>query len=202
MNELEIKIKELREYCLNINTIDDISFIKDIFIDLNTNVLSYQQKCTVNESLLFMIEQLTFNIDKKVSNINDIKLEIVKEIIEEHITNILESSYYHYYLCMREYLTLGRYDINTILENLYAEDISFINELQKVSFINYLGYIKPRLEEHDTIDLVIEKIKEIKVSSNYPEFAPSKIKQLEDESKTLQEELANLNYILMMQDMV
>ena len=202
MEELQDKIKLLRDYALNINAIDDISELKKMFSELNDYKLSDEMISKIDESLVFMIEQLSSN-NRSIFEVNDKKIEILRSIIQEDILNILDPVYYYYYLSIREHLCVGRHDIVSLLEKLYDEDISFMNELQKISFlVNIKSIENIVLENNELLDLVIEKIETANVGKPYPEFAPTKIKQLEERNKILEEEIANLNYTMMMNNMI
>lgn len=202
MEELQDKIKLLRDYALNINAIDDISELKKMFSELNDYKLSDEMISKIDESLVFMIEQLSSN-NRSIFEVNDKKIEILRSIIQEDILNILDPVYYYYYLSIREHLCVGRHDIVSLLEKLYDEDISFMNELQKISFLVNIKSIENIVSENnELLDLVIEKIETANVGKPYPEFAPTKIKQLEERNKILEEEIANLNYIMMMNNMI
>lgn len=191
-------ITQLRNYCFNINNITDIDTLIDLFSQVNSVKLDNSKRNTLSDCVLFLIDQTTDQTNIE----GEPKLKYVKDIVENYIYNNLNVSYYHYYLTIRESMRYERNDLNIILSNLLEEELSFLNEIQKLSFISFLKNVKLWVQDQVTIDALIEKISQIKVAPDQPEFAPSKIKQLEQENKSLQEELATINYVLMMQNML
>lgn len=194
MNEIELKIHDLKNYALNINALSDISFLINKFNDLNNTKLDYWQKISLNDSLMFIIEQTT-NVKNEE---NDLKLDIVKDIIKNYIFNNFEPTFYHYYLSIREALAFETTDVESILTQMFDDNLALLNEFQKASFINFLELLKEHLENKELIDKNIEKIRNIEINKDsYSEFAPSQIKVLTETSNDLQQELAAINYTLM-----
>lgn len=196
------KIHQLRTYALNITALTDISFLINLFDSLNKETLTYEEKILLNETLSFMIEEVTR--DKA----NEDKIEIVKDIINNYIFNNLEINYYYYYLLLRETLLLDSELVDDALDNLIEEislrEFDFINEFQKISFINYLSIINETFKR-DSIKALIEKIKDIKLDDDqksYPKTSPSKIEKLEEQNNQIQEELASISYSLMIEGLM
>lgn len=193
MNQL---IHEIKNQCLNINAISDMEYIKELFLEVNDYKLTKVEKSILNECLVYMIEQLTSN------NIewNEYKITSLEEIIDQYISNNLNVLYYYYYLAIRIDTFFDRNNIDLVLQEILDNDMSFISDLQKISFISYIKKSSVKANE-ELLSKVIDKLQSANILEQHNNPV-SKIKQLEEQNKILQEELANVNYILMMQDMI